>query len=178
LWKELVGHNTAMNVNHVSLAFTGIDIAEQGQKSIEGFLKHGPTNSPKKRPRNETPYMMIELPTEITNYEHQDDVAYDMQTTEHQSSIHGLSYTCSRCGKTFRPPESLSDADDEVKQEALSNMQLEHQDLHFAEDLVKSSEESASLVGLPLRKAGFKPGTGWKKSRKEPQGLDKYFAKK
>src|ERR1700735_4339343 len=39
LWKDLVGNSTTLNVTNVQLAFTGIDVAEAGQRSIEGFLK-------------------------------------------------------------------------------------------------------------------------------------------
>lgn len=44
LWKELVGTNLVMNVTNVQLAFTGIETAETGQRSIEGFLKSGQTS--------------------------------------------------------------------------------------------------------------------------------------
>jgi len=39
LWKELIGTEVVMKVTNVSLSFTGIEEAEAGQKSIEGFLK-------------------------------------------------------------------------------------------------------------------------------------------
>ncbi|KAF8199658.1 hypothetical protein BJ912DRAFT_1020231 [Pholiota molesta] len=49
LWKELVGNTSTLNVTSVQLAFTGIDTAEAGQSTIEGFLK--PASS-KKRARD------------------------------------------------------------------------------------------------------------------------------
>lgn len=41
LWKELVGSASIMKVTSVQLAFTGIEVSEAGQQSIEGFFKNG-----------------------------------------------------------------------------------------------------------------------------------------
>ncbi|KAF5359290.1 hypothetical protein D9756_003320 [Leucocoprinus leucothites] len=176
LWKELVGTVATMNVGHVSLAFTGIDVAEQGQKSIEGFLKPTSTSSPKKRPRDEEMDMSVDIGARTTEPSHQDDAASDVQRAEHQSS--DLSYSCSRCGKIFTLPENLSYADIDIRQGALSNIRLEHQDFHFAEDLMKEPEECPPPVKAMSKKVGFKPGSSKKQSHKESRGLDKYFSKK
>ena len=39
LWKELIGTEVVMKVTSISLSFTGIEEAEIGQQTIEGFLK-------------------------------------------------------------------------------------------------------------------------------------------
>ncbi|KXN91684.1 N-acetyltransferase eso1 [Leucoagaricus sp. SymC.cos] len=146
LWKELVGTATTMNVNHVSLSFTGIDIAEQGQKSIEGFLRPASANSPKKRPRDEEIHTSGDPRTRMIETTDQDDAMSDGQTSVHQSSNQPLSYSCSRCGKAFYIPEGLSGADDDIRQEVLSSIRLEHQDFHFAEDLMKGWDRKVSRV--------------------------------
>ncbi|EEB96727.1 hypothetical protein MPER_04090 [Moniliophthora perniciosa FA553] len=39
LWKELVGNDSGpMKITNVQLAFTGIEVAEGGQQSIDGFF--------------------------------------------------------------------------------------------------------------------------------------------
>ncbi|KAJ3563298.1 hypothetical protein NP233_g9027 [Leucocoprinus birnbaumii] len=178
LWKELVGTAPILNVGHVSLAFTGIEIAEQGQKSIEGFLKPASASSPKKRLRDEEIDMTVDQDARTTETSHQDNAASDVPKPEHQSSNHELSYSCSRCGKTFLLPDNLSNADNDIRQEALFSIRLEHQDFHFAEDLMNTSEERPLPVKAALKKTGFKPGSSKRQSRKESQGIDKYFTKK
>jgi DNA polymerase eta len=179
LWKEFVGTSTSLKVNHISLAFAGIEIAEQGQKSIEGFLKSASANSSKKKRPDHEQDGSPDLYTKETESNHQDDTASDVQTSEHQSPVnHDLSYSCSRCGKIFYPPDNLTDADDDIRREALSSIRLEHQDFHFAEDLMKESEEHIPPVTTQSNKSGFRPGPSKKKSRNQPQGLDKYFTKK
>lgn len=178
LWKELVGTSTTIIVNYVALAFTGIDIAEQGQKSIEGFLKPASASTPKKRLWDEEQSVPADFETAMTEDNREEDTLLDVQIHERQSSNRVLSWTCSRCGKAFGLPEHMSNADDNTQRAALSNIQLEHEDFHFAEELMKESEERVSPVKPTSKTAGFKPGTAKKKSRKELQGLDKYFSKK
>lgn len=174
LWKELVGTNITVNVSHVQLAFTGIDAAEEGQRSIEGFLKSASTSSPKKRPRNEEQDVLADPHTAMGDVSQRDDTAPGMGTHEGLSDT-SLQWRCPRCGKVFHLPESLSNADGAVQQEALSSIRQEHEDFHFAQDL--ADQHSSPTRPMP-RKEGFKPGSAKKKGRKEPQGLDKYFSKK
>lgn len=176
LWRELVGTNTTLNVSTIQLAFTGIDAVEQGQRSIEGFLKPTSASSPKKRPRDKDQDVSPDLAADVNEINHNSDSALDTRTHERQSKGHVLSWTCPRCGKTFHLLENLPEVDD-IRQEALSTIRLEHEDFHFAEDLAKESSGDISPVKPTTRKAGFKPGTV-KKGRKEPHGLDKYFSKK
>lgn len=169
LWKELVGTNATVHVGHISLSFTGIDVAEQGQKSIEGFLKQTSANSPKKRPRDESMADLTVDPCSKTIIDNDQD--------EHRSSGYDLFYSCPRCKKVLNLPANLENAGHDIQQRALTNIQLEHQDFHFAEDLMKESEGPSSPVKVALKETGFKPGPS-KKRRKVSQGLDKYFAKK
>ncbi|KAF9453452.1 DNA/RNA polymerase [Macrolepiota fuliginosa MF-IS2] len=176
LWRELVGSNTVMHVSTVSLAFTGIEVAEQGQKSIEGFLKPASADFSKKRPRDKERSVSIDLEAEHSGFG-KSDITLGISKQNHQSSSNVPSWTCARCGKTFHLPEDLSSLDSDIQQEALSSIQLEHQDFHFAEDLSKESDDHVSSVKPTTKKVGFKSRTT-KKSRKETHGLDKYFTKK
>ena len=169
LWKELVGTNATVHVGHISLSFTGIDVAEQGQKSIEGFFKHTSANSPKKRPRDGS---MVDLAVDSCS-----KMITGNDQDEHQSNDYDLSYSCSRCKKILNLPANLESAGYDVQQRALTNIRLEHQDFHFAEDLMNESEGLSPPVQVTLKETGFKPGPS-KKRRKVSQGLDKYFAKK
>lgn len=178
LWKELVGTNTTVYVGHISLAFTGIDVAEQGQKSIEGFLKPASTISPKKQPRDESIVdMSFDSCSKTIIGSDQDDAVSNVHKTEHQTNDRGFSYSCSRCGKILNLPDNLENTNHDVQQQALSNIRLEHEDFHYAEDLMKESEGLAPPVTVTSKETGFKPGPP-KKRRKVSQGLDKYFAKK
>ncbi|KJA26357.1 hypothetical protein HYPSUDRAFT_133157 [Hypholoma sublateritium FD-334 SS-4] len=149
LWNELVGSNTALKVTNVQLAFTGIDTAEIGQSSIEGFLK---PSSSKKRSR-ESP-------------EHHEG------TDSLGNSASELSHTCPRCGKIFTVPTVEGSGDDQ--QDILLKVKTEHDDFHFAQDLARQSGQRTAITVSPKTKA--KP-TKRRKVQPEPKGIEKFFRK-
>lgn len=153
LWKELVGNNVAMNVSSVQLAFTGIDVTEVGQQSIEGFLQNSRVN---KRSREDG----------INPDQHfQSD---NTRAPDDQSNIRP-SYTCPRCSKTYHLPDATSGVDSDV---ALKALRMEHEDFHFAQDLTRESDQVPIVVGSP------RPLNKNKKQRKEPVGIEKFFGRK
>lgn len=171
LWNEIIGTNKTVVVNYISLAFTGIDIAEQGQKTIEGFLKPNSISTPNKRPRIEESSNSAGPDIVTVDDNDEEDVLPEVQPHEKGPKF---SWTCSRCGKEFQLPNHMSYADDATQRMALSIDQSEHEDFHLAEDLSKDPGDRVSGPKTPR----MKPGTAKKRSRKEPRGLDKYFLKK
>jgi DNA polymerase eta len=171
LWNEIIGTNKTVVVNYLSLAFTGIDIAEQGQKSIEGFLRPSSISTPNKRPRVEEQYHSTDPDIATADDNDEEDVLPDVQPRGNRSNF---SWTCSRCGKEFQLPYHMSHADDSTQRMALSIIQSEHEDFHLAEDLSKDPDDRVPVTETPK----LRPGTAKKRSRREPRGLDKYFSKK
>lgn len=177
LWNETVGTNKTVVVNYLSLAFTGIDIAEQGQKSIEGFLKSSSISTPKQRPRVEGENFSADPDAATAVDNDGEDALPDVQPRGSKSN---LSWSCPRCGEEFKLPDHMSHADDDTQRIALSITRSEHEDFHFAEDLSKAPDDRGVAAKNYKRKA-LRPaaaGAAQKRSRKEPQGLDKYFMRK
>ncbi|TFK40232.1 DNA polymerase eta [Crucibulum laeve] len=171
LWKELVGNSLTMNVSSVQLAFTGIDVAEPGQRTIEGFLKTGYTN---KRVRDGSN-------AEDVNEQHSgsagavtgDTGTQTIREGEDQSMTGIPSYNCPRCSRTFRLPESTPEIAI-VQEETLAAIRMEHDDFHFAQDLARSSQPNKVLtVKTPEQKP--RPT---KKRRKDSEGIEKFFSRK
>ncbi|KAF8968026.1 DNA polymerase eta [Flammula alnicola] len=169
LWKELVGNSTTLNVSTVQLAFTGIDVAEAGQRSIEGFLK--PTSS-KKRPRDSSePYTDSQHGHPLGETETV-STGGDLTVLNNNTTGVGLSYACSRCGKTFQLRTAHQSIQDQ--QGLLLKAKLEHDDFHFAQDLAKQDEPRSviSASKKPTAKATKK-----RKAPPEPRGIEKFFRK-
>jgi DNA polymerase eta len=142
-----------MNVSSVQLAFTGIDVTEVGQQSIEGFLQSSRVN---KRSREDG----------INSDQHFQ--SGNTRTLDDQSNVRP-SYTCPRCNKTYRLPDTTPDVDLDV---ALKALRMEHEDFHFAQDLTRESDQVPIVVGTP------RPLNINKKQRKEPAGIEKFFGRK
>lgn len=162
LWKELVGNNATLNVTSVQLAFTGINIAEAGQRSIEGFLK--PTSTKRQREEANAP-----LHNEAAGSFQGDnpELLGDQQ-------LHSLpsSYICPRCGKVYPlTNQSLNDPEAE-----LAKVKMEHSDYHFAQDLAAEGPSHSAM-------STFKPATSNPKPSKKPKGsiksrgIEKFFRK-
>ncbi|KDR78895.1 hypothetical protein GALMADRAFT_224148 [Galerina marginata CBS 339.88] len=175
LWKELVGNSTTLKVSSVQLAFTGIDVAETGQRSIEGFLKPASTSS-KKRPRDGDDSINLQDQLEphdrmatssAGNNEHHDLVNYSPQE---------LSYGCARCEKTFRVPTvNQSSFNHQDIQDQLAKAKMEHDDFHFAQDLANQGKpRSVISVSEKARKTSSKKR---KSAPEEPKGIEKFFRK-
>lgn len=143
-----------MKVSSVQLAFTGIETSESGQGSIEGFFRGQPTA---KRQREDEASLTLTDANGAVN-----DTAHEDQST--------TSFTCARCGKTISLPQALIGVK-ELHHEALTALQSEHSDYHFAQDLSKESNEALIISG-PTRTSPKK-----KKRRKEPHGIEKFFGR-
>jgi DNA polymerase eta len=152
LWKELVGTESKfMKVTIVQLSFTGLETAETGQKTIEGFLK--PTS---KRARNEDENVDTPLPQ-------------DNQLGENPEPNDATSFICRRCGKRISLPDTYSgESADNAK--ALVTMRVEHDDFHFAQELARTAgnDDQARQVKQPHKK----------KRQLEPEGIAKFFIRK
>ena len=151
LWKDLVGNGSTLNVTIIQLAFTGIDVAEAGQRSIEGFLKPAST----KRSWEEV------LHNEAAASFHGDDPDPVLPDDQMPQSLHA----CPRCGKTFEHARTNQPLDQEAE---LAKAMMEHSDYHFAQDLaVEGPSISAS-----------KPATSKRpKGSTQPKGIEKFFRK-
>ncbi|KAF9470913.1 DNA/RNA polymerase [Pholiota conissans] len=161
LWKELVGNNTTLNVTSVQLAFTGIDVAEAGQSSIEGFLK--PVSS-KKRPRDSP---------EVNIDSHHGGPNSD-KTHPNNDNSSKFSYICSRCGMDIAVPttEDSNDHDD-----IFTKAKMEHDDFHFAQDLAHDSQPKKIVATSSKAAISESKPTKKRKSPPGPKGIEKFFRK-
>ncbi len=160
LWKELVGNGAKMNISHIALGFTGIDVAEAGQQSIENFLKSGNHD---KRLR------------EMDGFENgpvgQADSSLVIESTT--QDLPSITYTCPKCGKkltVFLDSDVMEDSD------PLKMVRMEHEDFHFAQELAKDSERASKP-----RDRSPKKGTTHKSAKRrriEPKGIERFFLKK
>ena len=152
LWKDLVGNSATLNVTALQLAFTGINVAEAGQRSIELFLKPDST----KRSREEA-----NAPTE----------AY-----EAAASLHGddLDDRCSRCGKIFQHSSTNQSLDDQETE--LAKAKMEHSDYHFAQDLTAEGL-SDSIISAPKPATSNLKQSKRPKRSTEPKGIEIFFRK-
>lgn len=158
LWKELTGNMKDLNVTAVQLAFTGIETAETGQQSIEGFFK------PKEAPRSflkRTRSSSDEVSPEVVH-------AADLPGSASESSTF---FVCERCNKRISLCENEVDPA-EVDHAALAKLRMEHDDFHFAQDLANGSDTRAPS---PPRSRSKTPK---RKKITEPKGIAKFFIKK
>ena len=154
LWKDLVGNGEMLNVTALQLAFTGINVAEAGQRSIELFMKPDST----KRLREEA-----NAPTH----------------NEAAASLHGddlllLDDRCSRCGKIFQHPSTKQSLDDQETE--LAKAKMEHSDYHFAQDLTAEGPIRSVISASKSATSILKPSKRPKRST-EPKGIEKFFRK-
>ena len=155
LWKDLVGNSATLNVTSVQLAFTGINVAEAGQRSIERFLK--PASTKRSREEGNAP-----THNEAAASFHGDDPSPLLLDRN-------LPYTCSRCGKIFQPNQSSDDQEME-----LAKAKMEHSDYHFALDL--TAEGPSRSVISASSTSNSKPSKRPKRSS-ELKGIEKFFRK-
>jgi DNA polymerase eta len=184
LWKELFGNSTDLKLSTVSLSFTGIDIAETGQQTIEGFLRSKPLSKRNREDSRERPgepraeeAMAMERST-VAPGAGSNEV--DDQNPSRSSSRTELSYTCSRCQKTLRATVfPIHDGDDDEREAMLASLKLEHEDWHFAQDLAREEVSRSNGGNTKRLVAGQQPqGSKPKKRRKEAVGIEKFFARK
>ena len=66
--------------------------------------------------------------------------------------------------------------DDEIRQDALEALRLEHADFHFAEELAAAGDES--VPKRVIRPSSRPASTARKRQRKTEEGIAKFFSKK
>ncbi|KAH9481674.1 N-acetyltransferase eso1 [Psilocybe cubensis] len=172
LWKELVGNSSNLKVSSVQLAFTGIDVAEGGQRSIEGFLK--PISSTKKRPRDSAAITDVQDEEELPQPARLS--ASDVDNLNDESPhVPSASYTCVRCGKAFQVTGANQSSSID---EQMSRLKMEHDDFHFAQDLADESTPR-SVITVTEKKTEKKPSSSNKKRKTAagPSGIEKFFRK-
>jgi len=171
-----------MKVTSIQLAFTGLETAESGQRSIEGFFTAG---SPTKRPRghghNDDQYSQlgsIDIVGSGLPVDHTAAVLQGVQSDPSDGDT--TSFTCVRCGSRFFLPKPLPDVEDaKLKAEGLAAMRMEHDDFHYAYDLAKESDNAEASRGMVRDSSVKKKGQKQKQKRlDEPKGIEKFFNRK
>jgi len=160
LWKELVGNATNMKVSSVQLSFTGIDTAEAGQQTIEGFLQSKPTS---KRPREPSP-------------QRHEGRADDISGERVGEST--LTYSCPRCKRELKLKTDAVETDEIESLHAI--LKMEHDDWHFAQDLAREDASASSISGqqAPVGQSGQASKPKKRRKEKEKVGIEKFFSKK
>jgi DNA polymerase eta len=114
LWRELhcsdaeraANPNTPeMKIYHISLAFSGVEALEQGQRGIESFFGRDPIGI--------SSLELNKMPTD---------------------ALQKLSYRCPTCGRVFEP-EVSPDENLDTQMAKLETVKAEHEDFHFAQRL-------------------------------------------
>jgi DNA polymerase eta len=151
------------------LAFTGIDVAEAGQQSIEGFLR--PLSTSKKRGRDPVTDLNVQArdPRDGIGGGQAIESRLLDNSTSHPPS---LSYGCSRCGELIELQTADHSAEDQ--EGLLLKAKMEHDDFHFAQDLAKEGN-SRSVISV-TKKTTPKPAKKRKLSP-EPNGIQRFFRK-
>lgn len=155
LWKELTGDAKTVNVTSVQLAFTGLEKAEMGQKSIEGFFTTRDVQQTSlKRSREEDEPLVSPENTKLTLPE--------------SSYVEAVSFQCTRCRKMITLREDQATGGPNEVAQRLATLRSEHDDFHFAQDLANSNDGS---VPVPR-------GSSPKRKKAEPKGIARFFIKK
>ncbi|RDB26370.1 N-acetyltransferase eso1 [Hypsizygus marmoreus] len=164
LWKELVGTSLVTKVTSVQLAFTGIETAEPGQRSIDGFLHAGSNTKRQRDDENDTQFGSVA--------DNNDTVTTDNSGQGQSSNLRASSFVCTRCDKRISLPSLPTSSLEEEAQ--LVALRQEHDDFHFAQELAKESPEDLQSVSTPVKGYPKK-----KKRRKEPMplGIEKFFSR-
>jgi DNA polymerase eta len=156
LWKELTGDAKTVNITSVQLAFTGLEKAEMGQKSIEGFFT---TRD-------------IQQQTSLKRSREEDEPLVSPENTDlflpKSSDVEAVSFECTRCRKTIALREGQATGGPNEVAQRLATLRSEHGDFHFAQDLANSNDES---VPVPR-------GSSSKRKKLEPKGIAKFFIRK
>jgi DNA polymerase eta len=145
-----------MKITNIQLAFTGLEAADLGQQSIEGFLKA----EPKEQKHSGIDY---DGATSILN-PHVEDPS-------DKHSLTATSFICPRCTKCISLPETSNHSDD-ARATEMATLKLEHDDFHFAQDLARTPGQGLKR----LRPDGPSPKRK-KQGREdeEAQGIARFF---
>ncbi|KAG2036864.1 DNA polymerase eta [Suillus americanus] len=155
LWKELTGDAKTVHITSVQLAFTGLEKAEMGQKSIEGFFTTRDVQQTSlKRSRKEDEPLVSPENTKLA--------------LPKSSHVEAVSFKCTRCRKTIALREDQGTGGPNEVAQRLATLRSEHGDFHFAQDLANSNDGS---VPVPRDSSS-------KRKKVEPKGIAKFFVKK
>jgi DNA polymerase eta len=193
LWKDLMGSSKPdgslpYSVTSIALGFSGVEAAEAGQQSIEGFFQPGPGTSTKSRSDpdpdpdgdNMQPIHRTKRQRETEGAECSSDNILEI---EHEETA---SFVCPRCHK--RIEVKLGD-DGEETEERRAKALMEHSDFHVAEDLSKMPGDGINVrsqsQGLRAveRERKRKKGSSARKDRDRSQaeaaeGISKFLVRK
>jgi DNA polymerase eta len=174
LWRDLIPNNaTPMKVTSVQLGFTGLETAESGQRSLDGFLT---SSLLAKRPRDYVHYDERHSPVGSVDTTGSD--AEGSRAAERvQNYQSDTSFTCTRCGRRFSLPKSLLDVEDTtLKAESLAAIRMEHDDFHFAFELAKESDsaEAGRTMDVTTKETRKKR----QKEKDKSNGIEKFFDRK
>ncbi|KAG5653390.1 hypothetical protein H0H81_000777 [Sphagnurus paluster] len=185
LWKDLVGTSLVMNVTNIQLALTGIEGAEAGQRSIEGFFAGGQVS---KRQRgddsDDDDIQEISIDERLADEEMVITSDNGPDPAEHPSTkMHSTSFVCPKCRKRISLHSPTATSIDQ--QEQLASLRLEHDDFHFAQELAKESVGGLKPISGSLKKnttsAPSSKGSPKKKKRRKDSGssagIEKFFRK-
>lgn len=164
-----------MKVTSVQLAFTGLETAESGQSTIEGFFTTTPDRG--KLESSSSAARSALKRRRDAGEDINDDALPRMDLLESEASTtisdSSTSFDCSRCGKRVVLAEQYVGADVEgiYRAQALSTLRMEHDDFHFAQDLAETPNAvQTGRQGETQKKR--------KKKRDEPEGIAKFFSKR
>lgn len=204
LWKELVGsegsRSTPMKINHVQLAFSGIDSMETGQRRIEGFFQKPQSSGSKDTDRASGPLSFSNNngnlalpPSDSSNGGPVEQIPPPDETGIPQAEQHALSFVCERCGERIALPNNapggsggdvgvLDQTFQDEMHEVLRTLRLEHDDFHFAQDLAKQSDSGdRGVKRTAIRPSEAQPsGKRRKKAqgKSKTEGIARFFAPK
>ncbi|KAJ8520184.1 hypothetical protein ONZ45_g2994 [Pleurotus djamor] len=199
LWRELMSNadESTLKISHIYLQFSGVGTAENGQGSIEGFLKSPATaniQSTGKRERTltvggisddeddtlpDTSQLVDEPSTNTPNLP-------GLVATSHEDQP-DLSFTCERCGKDISPNKDslvgldISSGDPDVIssliKHKLDSLRREHEDYHFALELTRQT--NGPLKAAPPSRKSTNSSKKKRKvetqSKSKPTGIEHFF---
>lgn len=178
LWRELHAtdasraanpNSSALKITHIGLAFTGLGIAEAGQRGIETFLTNlvaaDPGESTTNRKRSRADDDESDAPSLSHNFEEQ-----DLQTET-------IFHECKKC--QTRIPVTIQPGDDEpTRNDRIQAVRQEHDDFHFAQSLAKEHTVLLGRKSETSTSGSGKREPPKKKKRKMNEGIAAFFTKK
>ena len=166
LWKDLVGavdmKTAPMKITNVQLAFTGVETADPGQQSIEGFLKA------------DTRDLQAQKRLRTTNDGNSNEAGETDNLTVSASADQDLSTTaffvCPRCNKRVFLPVTWAEngGGEDAQAAAMATLKMEHGDFHFAQDLARTPDQGVKRIKLDS-------SSKRKKIREDTHGIAKFF---
>ncbi|EJD06732.1 eta DNA polymerase [Fomitiporia mediterranea MF3/22] len=206
LWKEIVKSGIlwdgkdGMKVTHLGLGLTGIGWTEEGQQNIQGFFRaKAPTGTERAVSEGVAGPSTYATGREALRQRSQsvkpgvDEDEIVVLDIGDESGTGCYSFTCARCRKIISlPPHLLKQGEvsgpigdntsdvEELRQDALAVLRMEHDDYHFAQDLARQDKQSTSSASVPEKRKPSSSSTRQVKKRKkehQPEGIARFFIK-